>query len=111
MKDAKTIINKRGVPMLQAICPEEQCGRKVNTFISKKLPPNGEDALPKPHAAQVAAPVVAPEDPSGGPPEKPYKRKRCAVLSKKRHRTDRKGDAREALKAPIDEAGDSQDGP
>ena len=119
MKDAKTIINKRGVPMLQAICPEEKCGRKVNTFISKKLFPKGEDGPQLEGPTETKAhPRVGPEDGPAVAPDHPPRRKKGALLPKKRQRTERKGDARRALQVPGDEAvqeddacGDSQDGP
>ena len=120
MKDATTIINKRGVPMLQAICPADKCGRKVNTFVSKKISPKGEGpengpegpARPKP--SQVEPPKNAP----AVAPDHPPRRTKGALLPKKRQRTERKGDARRALQVPDDEevqeddtCRESQDGP
>ena len=115
MKDATTIINKRGVPMLQATCPAENCGRKVNTFVSKKLSPQGEGKNglgPEPPKDKPPknAPAVAPDHPP--------RRKKGALLPKKRQRTERKGHARRALQVPDDEEvqeghaySDSEDGP
>ncbi len=94
MNNATTIINKRGVPMLQAICPEESCGRKVNTFISKKMAPDG--------------PPAAPQGPTPPPDNGPAVKRKKSSVSKKRPRTDKKGDDRRALQVPDD---DSQDGP
>ena len=120
MNDAKTIINKRGVPMLQAICPEASCGRKVNTFISKKLFPKGEDGQgpTRPQTETKAHPRVGPEDGPAVAPDHPPRRKKGALLPKKRQRTERKGDARRALQVPDDEevqegdaCSDSEDGP
>ena len=115
MRDATTIINKRGVPMLQAICPAEKCGRKVNTFVSKKISPKGEGPENGPEGP------ARPQPPKNAPavaPDHPARRKKSALLPKKRKRTERKGDARRALQVPDDEevqeddtCRDSQDGP
>ena len=123
MKDATTIINKRGVPMLQAICPAEKCGRKVNTFVSKKISPKGEglENGPKGPAGPQPPQVEPPQNAPAVTPDHPARRKKSALLPKKRKcasRTERKGDARRALQVPDDEevqeddtCRDSQDGP
>ena len=115
MNDPWTIMNKRGVPMMQANCGT--CGRKVNTFKVKRpqaatiLSDTGKDAreggLP---AATKDVPKVD-EDKKG-------RRRDRALLPGKRKRAERKSAARRALQVPEDEGvqeddpiRDSQDGP